>query len=132
ASVEQFSDLALNHPAHQYVCRPDARKGGKLLAFPGAAMFAAIAMTSTISSWGGAFQKAKREAWFNLVEKVLGITIKENTTSGVADSRAQVASGRPIWDLSTQGTYTSGILEKEASSRSSIPPSSTMPGSPRT
>jgi putative spermidine/putrescine transport system substrate-binding protein len=89
----------------------------------GAAAFAAIAMISpgaslaqqsiTISSWGGAFQKAQREAWFNLVEKELGITVKEDTTSGVADIRAQVASGRPTWDLSTQGTYTCGILEKE-------------------
>jgi putative spermidine/putrescine transport system substrate-binding protein len=87
-------------------------------------VFAAIAMTSpgaslahqiiTIWSWGGAFQKAQREAWFNLVEKELGIAIKEDTTSGVADIRAQVASGRPTWDLSTQGTYTYGILEKEA------------------
>jgi len=89
----------------------------------GAAVFAAIAMaypaaslaqqSITISSWGGAFQKAQREAWFNLVEKELGITVKEDTTSGIADIRAQVASGRPTWDLSTQGTYTCGILEKE-------------------
>ena len=28
--------------------------------------------TLTVSSWGGAFQKAQREAWFNLVEKELG------------------------------------------------------------
>jgi putative spermidine/putrescine transport system substrate-binding protein len=69
--------------------------------------------TITISSWGGAFQKAQREAWFNLVEKELGITIKEDTTSGVADVRAQVASGRPTWDLTTQGAYTCRLLEKE-------------------
>jgi putative spermidine/putrescine transport system substrate-binding protein len=69
--------------------------------------------TITVSSWGGAFQRAQREAWFNLVEKELGITIKEDTTSGIADVRAQVASGRPTWDLSTQGAYTCGILEKE-------------------
>jgi putative spermidine/putrescine transport system substrate-binding protein len=67
----------------------------------------------TISSWGGAFQKAQREAWFNIVEKELGITIKEDTTSGIADVRAQVASGRPTWDLSTQGAYTCSILERE-------------------
>ncbi len=67
----------------------------------------------TVSSWGGAFQKAQREAWFNLVEKELGITIKEETTSGIADVRAQVASGRPTWDLSTQGAYTCALLEKE-------------------
>jgi len=67
----------------------------------------------TVSSWGGAFQKAQREAWFNIVEKELGITIKEETTSGIADVRAQVASGRPTWDLSTQGAYTCALLEKE-------------------
>jgi len=67
----------------------------------------------TISSWGGAFQKAQREAWFNVVEQELGITVKEDNTSGIADVRAQVASGRPTWDLSSQGTYTCGILEKE-------------------
>lgn len=69
--------------------------------------------TLTISSWGGAFQKAQREAWFNLVEKELGVTIKEDNTSGIADVRAQVASGKPTWDLSTQGAYTCALLEKE-------------------
>lgn len=67
----------------------------------------------TISSWGGAFQKAQKEAWFGLVEKELGVTIKEDTTSGVADIRAQVASGKPTWDLSTQGAYSCALLEKE-------------------
>jgi putative spermidine/putrescine transport system substrate-binding protein len=69
--------------------------------------------TLTISSWGGAFQKAQREAWFNLVEKELGVIIKEDTTSGVADIRAQVASGKPTWDLSTQGAYSCALLQKE-------------------
>ncbi|MCL4765004.1 MAG: ABC transporter substrate-binding protein [Hyphomicrobiaceae bacterium] len=69
--------------------------------------------TLTVSSWGGAFQKAQREAWFNVVEKELGITIKEETTSGIADIRTQVASGRPTWDMSTQGAYTCALLEKE-------------------
>lgn len=69
--------------------------------------------TLTISSWGGAFQKAQREAWFNIVEKELGITIKEDNTSGIADVRTQVASGKPTWDLTTQGAYTCGLLEKE-------------------
>jgi putative spermidine/putrescine transport system substrate-binding protein len=69
--------------------------------------------TLTISSWGGAFQKAQREAWFGIVEKELGVTIKEDTTSGLPDVRAQVASGKPTWDLTTQGAYTCGILQKE-------------------
>ena len=69
--------------------------------------------TLTISSWGGAYQKAQREAWFEVVEKELGIKIKEDTTSGIADVRAQVASGRPTWDLVQQGNYTCAILDKE-------------------
>lgn len=69
--------------------------------------------TLTISSWGGAFQKAQREAWFNLVEKELGVVIKEDSTSGIADVRAQVASGKPTWDLSTQGAYSCALLQKE-------------------
>ncbi|MEZ5843759.1 MAG: ABC transporter substrate-binding protein [Hyphomicrobiaceae bacterium] len=69
--------------------------------------------TLTLSSWGGAFQKAQRQAWFDVVEKELGIKFKEETTSGIADVRTQVASGKPTWDLTTQGMYTCLILEKE-------------------
>ena len=69
--------------------------------------------TLTISSWGGAFQKAQKEAWFGIIEKELGVTIKEDTTSGLPDVRAQVASGKPTWDLSTQGAYSCALLEKE-------------------
>lgn len=67
----------------------------------------------TISSWGGAFQKAQKEAWFGIVEKELNVTIKEDNTSGIADVRTQVASGRPTWDLTTQGAYSCKLLEKE-------------------
>ena len=69
--------------------------------------------TLTISSWGGAFQKAQKEAWFGIVEKELNVTIKEDTTSGIADVRTQVASGKPTWDLTTQGAYSCKLLEKE-------------------
>ena len=69
--------------------------------------------TLTISSWGGAFQKAQKEAWFGIVEKELNVTIKEDTTSGLADVRTQVASGKPTWDLTTQGSYSCLLLEKE-------------------
>lgn len=74
---------------------------------------AAAQQTLTISSWGGAYQKAQREAWFNIVEKELGITIKEDTTSGIADVRAQVASGRPTWDIVQQANYSCALLDKE-------------------
>lgn len=69
--------------------------------------------TLTIASWGGAYQKAQRKAWFDVVEKELGITIKEDTTSGIADVRAQVASGRPTWDIVQQGNYSCAMLDKE-------------------
>lgn len=69
--------------------------------------------TLTISSWGGAFQKAQKEAWFGIVEKELNVTIKEDNTSGIADVRTQVASGKPTWDLTTQGMYSCLLLEKE-------------------
>ena len=39
-----------------------------LLALPPAAR---TQKTLTISSWGGAFQKAQKEAWFGVVEKEL-------------------------------------------------------------
>lgn len=69
--------------------------------------------TLTIASWGGAYQDAQREAWFNLVAEELGVTIKEDTTSGVADVRVQVASGNPTWDIVQQGNYGCAILDRE-------------------
>lgn len=81
--------------------------------FVSAAAPATAQQTLTIASWGGAYQKAQREAWFSVVEKELGVTIKEDTTSGIADVRAQVASGRPTWDLVQQGNYSCAMLDKE-------------------
>ncbi len=67
----------------------------------------------TIASWGGEFQKAQRQAWFTPIEKAQGITIKEDTTSGIADVRTQVASGRPAWDIVQQGNQSCPIMEQE-------------------
>lgn len=69
--------------------------------------------TLTIASWGGAYQEAQRKAWFDVVEEELGIKVLEDTTSGVADVRVQVASGSPTWDLVQQGNYSCAILDKE-------------------
>ena len=69
--------------------------------------------TLTIASWGGAYQEAQRQAWFDVVEKELNITIVEDTTSGIADVRVQVASGSPTWDMVQQGNAGCAILEKE-------------------
>lgn len=69
--------------------------------------------TLTIASWGGAYQQAQRKAWFDIVEKELGVKIAEDTTSGIADVRVQVASGSPTWDIVQQGNYSCAILDKE-------------------
>ena len=69
--------------------------------------------TVTISSWGGAYQEAQRKAWFDPVAKELGITIKEDTTSGIADVRAQVMSGAVTWDLVQQGSNACILLDRE-------------------
>jgi len=80
----------------------------------GAGTGAVLAQDSiTIASWGGAYQEAQRKAWFDVVEKELGIKVIEDTTSGAADVRLQVASGAPTWDLVQQGNYSCAILENE-------------------
>ena len=67
----------------------------------------------TVASWGGAYQDAQREAWFKPTAEALGITIKEDTTSGIQDVRAQVMSGAVTWDLVQQGPNTCIKLEEE-------------------
>ncbi|MGE0718022.1 MAG: ABC transporter substrate-binding protein [Alphaproteobacteria bacterium] len=74
---------------------------------------AAAQQTITVSSWGGAYQDAQRKAWFEPAAKDLGITIKEDTTSGIADVRAQVKSGRVTWDLVQQGVNGCILAERE-------------------
>lgn len=49
----------------------------------------------TIVACGGEAQAAQRKALFNLVEEKLGITVLEDTNSGIKDVRLQVASGSP-------------------------------------
>jgi putative spermidine/putrescine transport system substrate-binding protein len=67
----------------------------------------------TVVSWGGAYQAAQRKAWFEPAAKELGITIKEDTMSGIADHRAQVMSGSVTWDLVQHGSYSAMKLVKE-------------------
>lgn len=67
----------------------------------------------TIASWGSEYQKAQREAWFDAVKRDLGITIREETTTNIADIRVQVASGKPTWDLVDQGNFSCALLERD-------------------
>ncbi|MDX3806664.1 ABC transporter substrate-binding protein [Bosea thiooxidans] len=64
---------------------------------------------------GGTFAKAMREAVLDPAEKELGIKISvdSNSGNGIADLRAQVASGRPTIDIMSQGGYSAPMVEKE-------------------
>ncbi len=67
----------------------------------------------TVASWGGSFQEAERKAFFEPAAKALGITIKEDTTNGLQDVRAQVQSGSPTWDVTELGSNSCVQLKEE-------------------
>jgi len=72
----------------------------------------------TVVSWGGAFQDAQSKAQFEPAAKVLGITVKQETYSGLAELRVRVKSGAAGWDVVSAGSGTAarageeGLLEK--------------------
>jgi putative spermidine/putrescine transport system substrate-binding protein len=55
--------------------------------------------TITIASWGGVYQEALSKAIWQPTAKKLGITIKEDSTNGLADVRAQVQANAVQWDI---------------------------------
>jgi len=67
----------------------------------------------TFASWGGAFQEAERKAFLDPAEEALGIVIKEDTTNGIADVRAQVMANAVKWDVTEQGSNTCAQLKEE-------------------
>jgi putative spermidine/putrescine transport system substrate-binding protein len=73
--------------------------------------------TITFTSFGGAFQDAQRKALLEPTAKALGITILEDTLSGIAEVRAQVSAGAVTWDIVDLGladcaaAQAEGILE---------------------
>lgn len=72
----------------------------------------------TVVSWGGAYQEAQDKAEFEPAAKALGITVKQETYSGLADLRVHVKSGANSWDVVSCGSGTGaragaeGLLEK--------------------
>jgi putative spermidine/putrescine transport system substrate-binding protein len=69
-----------------------------------AAALPAAAQTSiTFASYGGAYQAAQRKALLDPIEKLLNITIKEDTLTGIADVRAQVRANAVKWDVADLG-----------------------------
>ena len=85
--------------------------GAALLGF--AASPAQAGESITVSSWGGSFQEAERNAFYIPAAKTLGITIKEDTTNGIADVRAQVMANAVKWDITEQGSNTCVQLTNE-------------------
>lgn len=81
-------------------------------------MAAAAAQELTVVSFGGAYQDAESKALFQPAAKAMGITIKEETYTGIADLRLKVKAGAVTWDIVASGSGSAaragaeGILEK--------------------
>lgn len=58
----------------------------------------------TIVSFGGAYQEGQSKALFQPAAKALGITIKEETYTGIADLRLKVKAGAVSWDIVATGS----------------------------
>lgn len=73
--------------------------------------------TITFTSFGGAFQDAQRWALLEPTAEAMGITILEDTLTGIAEVRAQVMAGAVTWDIVDLGladcaaAQAEGILE---------------------
>src|SRR5436190_22903203 len=77
-----------------------------------------VAQELTVVSFGGAYQDAQSKALFQPAAKVLGIKLKEETYTGIADLRLKVKAGAVTWDVVASGSGSAaragseGILEK--------------------
>lgn len=71
----------------------------------------------TVVSFGGSYQDAQSKALFQPAAQAMGITVREETYSGIADLRLQVNSGAVTWDVVASGSGSAaragaeGILE---------------------
>ncbi len=67
------------------------------------------------SSWGGSFQDALRSAMLEPAASALNITVKEDTTNGIQDVRAQITAGAVAWDVTEQDLPSCETLSREGS-----------------
>jgi putative spermidine/putrescine transport system substrate-binding protein len=74
---------------------------------------AAAQDTITFTSFGGAFQAAQRNALLDPAEEKLGVTILEDTLTGIAEVRAQVLAGAVTWDIVDLGLADCAAAEAE-------------------
>ena len=78
----------------------------------------ASAQELTVVSFGGSYQEAQSKALFQPAAKALGIKLKEETYTGIADLRLKVKAGAVTWDVVASGSGSAaragaeGILEK--------------------
>jgi putative spermidine/putrescine transport system substrate-binding protein len=71
-----------------------------------AVAFAATASAEdlTVVSFGGAYQEGQSKALFQPAGKALGINVKEETYTGIADLRLKVKAGAVTWDIVASGS----------------------------
>lgn len=67
----------------------------------------------TFSSWGGSFQEALRATMLEPAAKAVGLTVREDTTNGIKDVRAQITAGKVTWDVTEQELPTAETLKRE-------------------
>lgn len=67
------------------------------------------------ASWGGSFQDALRSAMLEPAGKALNVTVKEDTTNGIQDVRAQITAGAVAWDVTEQDLPSCETLSREGS-----------------
>lgn len=95
---------------------PVMRAGRAAILALGVCALAAPALaqsTVTFASWGGAFQDALRKSMLEPASRSLGITVKEDTTNGIQDVRAQITARRVAWDVTEQELPTCETLKRE-------------------
>src|SRR5437879_3336674 len=86
----------------------------------GAALAAtgALAQELTVVSFGGSYQDGQSKALFQPAARALGIKVKEETYTSIADLRLKVKAGAVTWDVVASGSGSAahagaeGILEK--------------------
>ena len=84
----------------------------------GCGLASARAEDLTVVSFGGAYQDAQSKALFQPAAKALGLTLKEETYTGIADLRLKEKAGAVTWDVVASGSGSAahagaeGILEK--------------------
>jgi len=79
----------------------------------GAANIARADGTVMFASWGGSFQDALRSSMLKPAAQALGIQVKEDTTNGIQDIRAQISAGAVAWDVAEMELSACETLKRE-------------------